>query len=337
MDKPRVFIGSSRESIDLVNAVHELLHYHAEVTPWPTAFAANHYPMEDLEKQVEANDFAVFVFSPDDVVTIREKVYLTPRDNTMFELGMFWGRLKRSRVFFIVPAATEPERNGLRIDDFHIPSDLSGLTLLKYEIRSDRNYRAAVNVACAHIIGRIQELGPFTDTVAMLQYTEQQLQRKQQVLEFIHAMLDVNHAAGPVYEKLYEAFRFCYNISSLRGSRLRGASIWVPEGTEGIRQVAGNVGKGRFYPFSANEGRRVDEQRIGVLDAFLNNKVQFLLYKEHIAYEYLLCYSVGKKLVMTVHLTVPYLVSTNDLARIEEENQELLDAVHYLFGGDSNE
>lgn len=337
MEKPKVFIGSSREALELVNAVHELLHYNAEVTPWPAAFTAGRYPMEDLERQVETSDFAVFIFSPDDVVMLRDKVYLSPRDNSMLELGMFWGRLKRERVFFIVPAETESERGGTRIDGFHIPSDLNGLTLLHYEIRHDRNNRAAVNIACSHIIARIRELGSYRDPSVQLQAVEEKLQRKQQVLEFIHALLEVNAPKPAAYEKLYEAFRFCYNISSLKGGRLRGAAVWVPEGDEGIRQVAGNVGKGRFYSFRAYDSRRQDDQRIGVLDAFLNDKVQFLLYKEHIAYEYLLCYSVGRKLVMTMHVTVPYLVSPDDLARVEEENRDLLDAVHYLFGGDAHE
>ncbi|WP_270583791.1 hypothetical protein [Bacillus smithii] len=49
-NKPRVFIGSARESIDYVNAVHEALSYVAEVTPWSDgAFNPLNYTMEDLE------------------------------------------------------------------------------------------------------------------------------------------------------------------------------------------------------------------------------------------------------------------------------------------------
>ena len=67
MRKPRVFIGSAREAIPYVNGIHSQLSYIAEVTPWSAgAFQSNNYPMEDLESQVDSNDFAVFVFSPDD-------------------------------------------------------------------------------------------------------------------------------------------------------------------------------------------------------------------------------------------------------------------------------
>ncbi|NOU95379.1 hypothetical protein GC093_19430 [Paenibacillus sp. LMG 31456] len=337
MRKPRVFIGSARESIPLVTALHQQLSYYTEVTPWSAGvFKANKYPMEDLEEQLAHNDFAVFVFSADDIVYMREQIYLSPRDNTIFEMGMFWGKLKRTRVFFLVPNLIPLHKNGIDINEFHIPSDLFGLTLLKYEIRSDKNYSAAVNVACAEIIRNIEEQGLFSDPVIQLEAARTEIDRKQQILHFFIEFIDIQKLNEVnKFEKLYEAFRNAYDPTALRGFKVRGVSVWNVEGTDGLRQVAGNVGKGRFYNIGANDAKQAGEQRIGVLDAYLNSKVQFFLYRQHVAYEYLLCYPVDKKLVLTVHLTGPTAVTEEDLNRVYGDNEDLMGTVNYLFGGDS--
>ncbi|WP_313637865.1 TIR domain-containing protein [Paenibacillus sp.] len=96
MTKPKLFIGSSRESIRYARAIHEQLKRDAEVHPWyANAFRANEYTMEALERNLDESDFAVFVFSPDDVAKIRGKFYYVTRDNTGFEMGLFWARLRR--------------------------------------------------------------------------------------------------------------------------------------------------------------------------------------------------------------------------------------------------
>ena len=46
-------------------------------------------------------DFAAFIISPDDTVISRDAENLAPRDNVIFELGLFMGVLNRQRVFLI--------------------------------------------------------------------------------------------------------------------------------------------------------------------------------------------------------------------------------------------
>lgn len=48
--------------------------------------------MEEFEHQVSVSGFAVFVCLPDDVVFIRDKVCLSPRDNTLSEMRLFGGQ-----------------------------------------------------------------------------------------------------------------------------------------------------------------------------------------------------------------------------------------------------
>ena len=59
--------------------------------------------LEDLLKAVDTYDFAVFVFAPDDTSIIRATRLASVRDNVLFELGLFMGRLRRHRAFWLVP------------------------------------------------------------------------------------------------------------------------------------------------------------------------------------------------------------------------------------------
>ena len=78
--------------------------------------------MEDLEQQIACSDFAVLIAAADDVVISKGSSSSAPRDNVIFELGLFMGALSRKRTFMLVPT-------GL---DLKIPTDLLGLTLLRY-------------------------------------------------------------------------------------------------------------------------------------------------------------------------------------------------------------
>jgi predicted nucleotide-binding protein len=63
---------------------------------------------------LNGSDFGVFVFPPDDVVRMRKKEHQAIRDNVIFELGLFIGRLGRERNFIVMPRGT---------DKLHIPSE----------------------------------------------------------------------------------------------------------------------------------------------------------------------------------------------------------------------
>ena len=85
MTKPRVFIGSSVEGLNVAYAVQQNLLHDAEVTVWDQGvFELSKTTIETLSKALEENDFAVFVFSPDDLVRIRSMSTLAVRDNVLF-------------------------------------------------------------------------------------------------------------------------------------------------------------------------------------------------------------------------------------------------------------
>jgi CRP/FNR family cyclic AMP-dependent transcriptional regulator len=123
--KPIIFIGSSMEQHPIAKAVaEEIPNEVAAITLWSQGvFGASSFPIDDLEAQIGIADFAVLVAGPDDQVNSRGNQSDAPRDNLIFELGLFMGALSRSRTFILVP-------RGVKVK---IPTDLLGLTCLLFD------------------------------------------------------------------------------------------------------------------------------------------------------------------------------------------------------------
>lgn len=143
LPKAKLFIGSSREGLPIAQAIHTNLQRDFECTIWTHGvFGLSKSNIEALETHAHFSDFAVIVVSPDDKTVSRGKRASTPRDNVVFELGLFMGALGRERTF-----AVQPQGLALKV-----PSDLFGITFAEYENgRSDGNWDAAAGPACVKI------------------------------------------------------------------------------------------------------------------------------------------------------------------------------------------
>lgn len=150
--KPKVFIASSVEGLNIADAINANLEYEAECTIWRAGtFKLSSQTLDDLVRKSSTVDFAVFVFTPDDAATIREHVQAVARDNVVFETGLFVGAIGKERCYIVKP----------RNVDMHLPSDVLGVTPADYEPnRSDGDVESALNYACKLVKDRIRELGP---------------------------------------------------------------------------------------------------------------------------------------------------------------------------------
>jgi hypothetical protein len=140
-DKPRLFVGSSKEGLEVARAIEDNLARDVEVTLWTqSVFEPSNFALDDLLRKLETSDFGVFVFTPDDVLKMRGNTHKVARDNVIFELGMFFGRLGRERAFIVSPSSAS---------DLHLPSDLLGLTTIAYDdARSDGSLVRALGTGC---------------------------------------------------------------------------------------------------------------------------------------------------------------------------------------------
>lgn len=152
--KPRIFIGSSVEGLNVAYAIQQNLTHDAEATVWDQGvFELSQTSIESLSEILGKVDFGIFVFSPDDITHMRGKNTHSVRDNVLFEFGLFVGKLSRQRVFFVIPEG----------EDVRIPTDLLGITPGKYDPnRQDKSYQAATGAACNQIRTQIKKLGFIT-------------------------------------------------------------------------------------------------------------------------------------------------------------------------------
>lgn len=142
----KVFIVSSREALPIVRLIRQQFEYDPFVAiGWEQGvFRASNYTLEDLEARLDDSDFAIAVAHKDDIVISRNDEWPTVRDNVIFELGLFMGRLGRRRAFLMEPR----ERN------LKLPSDMAGLTTVPYRYVPGNDAAAYISTAC----DRLREL-----------------------------------------------------------------------------------------------------------------------------------------------------------------------------------
>jgi predicted nucleotide-binding protein len=148
---PEVFVGSSVEALPVAREIQSALaHDRMIVKVWTDGvFRASRGTVESLLEAVKKADFAALVLTADDTVISREIERQAPRDNCIFELGLFMGALGRDRSFIIKPRGV----------DIKLPSDLLGITPLEYADGSQDNLAARVAHVCNDIRKAISSLG----------------------------------------------------------------------------------------------------------------------------------------------------------------------------------
>ena len=137
MDKPRIFLGSSGKQEKLLQALTRGLEGVAHVDPWTTSFQPGTTTLERLLELAHEVDFAAFVFAPDDWTSAAppgspapDSGQASPRDNVVFEAGLFGGALGMRRTFILHASGSK------------LPTDLLGFTCVRYGATGAAEMRA---------------------------------------------------------------------------------------------------------------------------------------------------------------------------------------------------
>jgi predicted nucleotide-binding protein len=132
MNKPRIFLGSSGKQAHLLDVLTAGLTDVADVEPWTVVFNPGVSTLERLFELTREVDFAAFIFAQDDWTAVDTEMSPTdkagqasPRDNVVFEAGLFGGALGMRRTFIL-------HANGAKL-----PTDLLGLTCVRYDGAGD--------------------------------------------------------------------------------------------------------------------------------------------------------------------------------------------------------
>ena len=164
--KPHVFIGSagSKEALKVVRAIKASLKKQGfEIAAWTdrSVFKPGKTTIESLLIQMRMADMAIMVATPVDLSARNACAMTSPpkegdwvnsmRDNVLFELGLFMGRLGHERAFIVHPKSPK----------LHIPSDLQGVTTLPYESKgiSKWNIIKRISPVCRKICMVLKEKG----------------------------------------------------------------------------------------------------------------------------------------------------------------------------------
>jgi len=230
--KPKIFIGSSREGLDIANAIHANLTRDAECTVWSNGvFQISGSTLYSLINALRNSDFGVFVFSPDDLTIMRGQQNPVVRDNVIFELGLFIGRLGVERCFFITPD---------HVADLRLPTDLMGILPGQYEAnRHDQNWLAATNPVCMQIRAKLIELKSFQDaTVNAATTVDSPSQEMKHAISHDHLATDQHlglEPHGKAYALTGNTHKHKDAIKQAGASWNKGLKKWIIRGSDKIK------------------------------------------------------------------------------------------------------
>lgn len=142
--QPTIFIGSSMEGLDIAKIVEFNLSHIGKVTLWTGIFDLNKSNFDNLTSQLAFFDYAILIATRDDVTVSRKKQSMSPRDNVIFEYGLFTGGIGSSRTFLVIE------------DGAKLPSDLFGITLSYISPGYLDNFHDSLRAKTENIISHIQ-------------------------------------------------------------------------------------------------------------------------------------------------------------------------------------
>src|SRR5687767_15768134 len=151
MEKPRIFLGSSGKQQKLLASLTRGLEDVASVEPWTTTFSPGTTTLGRLLELTREVDFAAFVFAHDDWTSGELPAspdgspgQASPRDNVVFEAGLFGGVLGMRRTFILHSRGAK------------LPTDLLGLTCVRYD---GSTAAAVMKVVCEKLRNAIESEG----------------------------------------------------------------------------------------------------------------------------------------------------------------------------------
>lgn len=140
--RPRVFIGCSTKELATAKHLVSNLRHSTETTIWSQGvFGPTRGILEELVEKAKRFDYAILLLSPDDKTEKKGEIKKSPRDNIIFELGLFIGTLGRDKTFIVY----------CEDDDIHIPSDFDGVKMIGWKRRVSNDLEAAIGEAAIAI------------------------------------------------------------------------------------------------------------------------------------------------------------------------------------------
>lgn len=167
MQKPKLFIGSSSEELQLARNAKDRLSQDFDVTIWEeravdkAVFRLSQNFFFELLTASLKFDYGLIIGTADDKVVVRGKEVMAPRDNLLFELGLFTGRLGVNNCAFLV------DKN------IQVLSDLAGISLATFDSNDPGSFDSALEqIRGFYLYNRQPEVNFFPSTTLASVYFE---------------------------------------------------------------------------------------------------------------------------------------------------------------------
>jgi hypothetical protein len=160
MAASRVFIGSSGEQVKLVEWLTAFITSNyagrLEPVPWTIPWPGGRFTLEHLLKVVEETDASILFWTADDKTWYRNTERQEPRDNLVFEAGLFLAAHGRERTQLLLPkyAATDERKN------VAVPSDVLGLTWNGFAWNDGAVEATGLPAAARTVCDQLATIGP---------------------------------------------------------------------------------------------------------------------------------------------------------------------------------
>jgi hypothetical protein len=151
--KPKIMVYSASEDTEVALAIQDNLQASADVVVWnQDVFLLSESTVDGLTKHAHSFDFGIFILAPHDAVRIRGSEFAAPRDNVLFELGIFVGHLGKWRSILVIPDQQRQDPSP------RIASDLAGWVVCRYD-PALKYLDAALGPACKRIRSHVERVG----------------------------------------------------------------------------------------------------------------------------------------------------------------------------------
>ncbi len=127
--KPQIFVGSSKEAEEIDKIISsKIVNFDATPIRWNDSktFSPGIFPLEALLEMASKVDGALLIATADDLIHYRGKKRNSPRDNIIFEMGIFFAKLGKPRTVIV---RVRDKQKGYP----ELPSNLHGLTTLTFD------------------------------------------------------------------------------------------------------------------------------------------------------------------------------------------------------------
>ena len=160
--KPRIFVGASSEAEEIDREVRRIIeNLGAQAIGWRDIPKSGDNMVDVLVGLPSSVDGALLIVTPDDITHSRSMDRMAPRDNVIFELGIFISRLGKHRTGIIHVVSENQSKAAL-------PTDLNGLTTTKYSPDKPENNKHRLRVWLNEVNTHINDTNPHFDELIEL-------------------------------------------------------------------------------------------------------------------------------------------------------------------------